>query len=315
MANQTAGGYLAPRKPRKPSLASAMAGYPILPNGEDTFGLEHPRGIEVSLTPQAPKPYTPPKPQTYSTPVAAAKPPSTPTVATGFTQPTTPSGGSVYDLSTDPALQQVYAYAGRADADARAAATADKTRLVEQAGLADLARSLGLGDTVADVAASNPFSSAANLKHSYETGAESLSTQKQQNTGDFLNALDPSLFYSGYKRRQLGRLADAFQKAQAENTRGYQQGLSDLAAAVQNQSAGIGSALAQALAGNEQQRLAAEQDARDRAVQNAINTGTEPADTGPATNISGGQTSSVAQALATDQARRNKLRQLQSAIF
>lgn len=319
------GGYLAPPKPKKAgsSLAEALSGYPILGGSSDTFGLQHPRGIDVGgLFPQTPTAYKPQAPvQKVQTP--RITPTVTPTADTSYqTQtinaPTISAPAQTFDLKTDPALQAAYAYTGRSDEDARAQAVADRTRLVEQAGLSNLAAALGLGSDVAQVAASNPFSSAANLKHSLTENEDQLQTsfdrgqqdvshslatalgnlarQNTEDTHDFnQQANAQNLFYSGYRQKQLGKQADAYNRAVGEQnyqadtaksraktdlatalaaqTRGYQQALADLAAQVQNQGGSISNALAAALGQNLQQRIAAEQAARDRAIQLALSSG------------------------------------------
>lgn len=270
------GGYITPAKPKTPRLASAMSRSPVVGGGTDAFGLRQRGSVDFeNLFPQ-PRRYTPPQPQKAAPArVYQMRAPvdQTPTVNTTFTQPQA-GQGQLYDLNTDPALQQVYAYTGRADEDARAQANADRSRLIEQAGLPDLAAALGLGSSVADVARANPFSSAANLRHSYELAAEQLAKQNQVNRETFdEQANAANLFFSGYRQQELARLADAFATAQAENTRGYQGGLSDLSSTVQDRVAAIGSALAQALAGSQADRIRALQEARDRRIQTALAAG------------------------------------------
>jgi hypothetical protein len=263
MPYATSGGYLAPPKRRSPLTSSDPFGFRTARN---TFGFDTRNGPSAAAVPARPA-----RPVAAPTAVAPRAPVVTPTADTAFAQPQAPGGGSIYSLDTDPALQQAYAYTGRADQEAQAQAVADKTRLVEQAGLPDLAAALGLGGNVAQVASGNPFSTAANLKHSYQTAAEDLSRQNTDNRHNFdEQANQENLFYGGYHDTQLSKLADAFARAQAENTRGYQGGLSDLGGSVQNQLAQIGSALIAAQQQNDQLRMQAQQDARDRALQLAL---------------------------------------------
>ncbi len=233
MASLTGYGYQTPKfGARRSPLTYTLGGGPSPYTQSNPFGLGTAGQPAQSRLAQAAPPAA--SPATVYRPQTTAMTPAAPRNAASQTDQQQSAAPVTFDPMTDPALQQVYAYSGQQDQQAQAAALRDKTQLLEQYGDPNLARKLGLGDTVAQAAEQNPNSLLARLKKSYED------TVRQQESGYNRN----NLFYSGARVKGLQDLANQYSGSQA-----------DLASQVRQQLGGIGDALAQALAGGQYQRL------------------------------------------------------------
>lgn len=208
------GTALAPKvKPLTPGqgLASAASG---TPTAVDPFGL----GVGHENSP-APGPYTPGPPmrgipQTQS-------PTSTPPPTNGgqAPQPVAPQQ-NIYDLNTDPALQQVNAFTGLSDQQANAAAEKQRRDQLLAYGDEQLVQSL-LGDsTLAKAAANNPTSTLKTLGH-----------QKDQGLHDLLASLiapGHNLGFSGYRVKQEQNIGEGYQNALAQAASGLNSNLDSI---------------------------------------------------------------------------------------
>lgn len=200
--------------------------------------------------PVAPKKPVAPVPVVVSHPsTVAAQPaagvPNTPALAQQMAASSQPSvaqqqktSAAAYDYSADPILLQAKAYALSADQQAQAQADAKQAQLsLEYNG------------------AGNPFSTVARLNRQY--GENQTATNEQYNKSN--------LFYSGHRAKALSDLATALQ-----------QSLYDAANQYRGQSTDVANQLASALLADRQQVIQANNDAYNRALQQALQYGIDP---------------------------------------
>jgi hypothetical protein len=241
-------GYQQPRKPPTRSLATAAAGRTTT---TDPFGLlsdnaDSQRVLRQNATPKVPARTVIPGNDGGNSGdgfggTDIGTPPGSP-YASGQT-PVAP-GRTVYDINTDPALQETVAFTGLNDQQATAAAEKQKRDLALAYGDENLARTVG-GDTLAQAAAQNPLSTRARLGQQRDQGIRDLTEFHNKN----------NTFYGG------ARIVDEQQSGQD-----YQNALAEAAAGVNQGIGNVSSQLAQALAQNEFARIQARQGARDRLI-------------------------------------------------
>jgi len=171
-----------------------------------------------------------------------------------------PAAAGGYDYSSDPVLQQIRALAGQTEADVTAGGLAAKKRLFLQRGAGDLARSLLGDEATALVAEQNPFSTRAQIKQGYERGVADLDESLNRS----------NLFYSGYRGDQMGRAAQDYQAALAQDNQQVNDTLGQ-----------INSGVAQALFDAQMRRAQAEADAQAGAAAEAAQFGFDPGDSSP----------------------------------
>jgi hypothetical protein len=225
------------RRYRRPSLTQAAAGKK---KQADPFGLNGGQQAHAYAPPDAVVgnsqyggQYAPPKPQQTGAPVTPQ----------GQPQNTAPTAPNAYDINTDPALQQIQALTGMSDEQARASALKQKYDLLLGYGDPELARSVLGDESLATAAAGNPTSTRAQLSQS-----------RDRNLHDLTEGLNQAnLLYSGYRVNQEGQAANDYQNALAQAASGVNSGLGQ-----------IGENLSGTLGQNEQQRVAAMQDAYNR---------------------------------------------------
>lgn len=124
---------------------------------------------------------------------------------------------SLYDLNTDPILQQIKALSTQTRENAETGALSLKKQLAIAYGDTSLADQLG--DTATrDAAAKNPYSVTALLGKTRDTGAHDLDEQLNQG----------NLFYSGERIKQQGNLTDQYQQALAQALAQEQGSLGDI---------------------------------------------------------------------------------------
>lgn len=184
---------------------------------------------------QRPTAYKPPRAAPAPQPRAPAPPP----------QPAAQASADPYtfDYDQDPVLQRIQSLGVRGRAGAQAEATEAKKQLAIDYGDADLARQLG-DENTATAAANNPLGVRQQLKHKYD-----------ENVTDFEQDLPSSLFYSGYRGKELGNLAT-----------GYQEGLAGAGRQQQGLLSGIDRGLVEALMGYDRDDADAEGEAAQRAI-------------------------------------------------
>jgi hypothetical protein len=186
--------------------------------------------------------YTPPVPEAPSAPQAPQTPQAPQRPAIDF---------SHLDFSNDPILSRIRALGQESIAQAEAEAQAARTRLVIGYGDQNLGLKLGLSKKTQKQAANNPFSTLAELKRTYQ----------RRNVFEIDRPLSDqaNLFYSTERGRQraLSGEQDLRDRAKAE-------------AAVQEQSSSISNALIQAKMAQQAQLISAQQDAYNRALQQAL---------------------------------------------
>lgn len=259
-------GYASYYKPPQTGLAQAAAAkdpYGLAPNNRSgPLGIGSGTGFAAPPKPTA-TPYTQAQvnaslkanPQAagyngnlfgYSGPPIMVPPVSPPTAA----------AVNSYDLSTDPALQQVQKLAGLNDQQAQSGALAQREQLLLAYGDPKLASSvLGATDPIVQAAGQNPTSTVAQLGQQRDRNLKSLDDQLQA----------ANLGYSGYRVTQETQAGQDFQNA-----------LAQAAAQVQGNLGQVDSSLAAALAQNNATRAQGINDAADRAAQAATQTGTDP---------------------------------------
>ena len=316
------GGYLRPASSLALSAAarSTAAGLGRAATPQDPFGLAARNAKQttgfaepaVALQPSGSSSAPPAAPPPVAPPPPAAPPPSAAAV-------------NLYDVNTDPALQQVKALTGLNDQQAQAQALKDRQQQVLAYGDPTLAAAiLGASDPTVAAAAQNPTSTLAQLGQQRTRNLKTLTDQMNAN----------NLLYSGYRGVQENQLGQD-----------YQNQLAQAAGTVNSNLSQIGSNLAAALAQNAQQRASATQTATQNAIQSALAAGysfggfdangnpilTPPASTG--TTPGGGETGagsgtagstppenasvalpSVAQALANPLYQQSKLRYLNAIV-
>lgn len=224
-----------PRTPLKPPGTLAQGAV------TDPFGLS-----SGSAPPGEPGYQNPLKPPTLFSHQPGQKP---------FTAAIAQPQGSMYDLSTDPAVAAQTAYGTMADQQAQAAALRARQQSLLGYGDPALAQAV-LGDgTWAGLAGNNPNSTLAQLARTRDQNLKTLD--------DGLNA--NNLIYSG------NRVVQETQQAQD-----YQSALAQAAAQEQSALGGIDSTLTGALQGTQQQNIQAIDDAATRAMNNAVTTGIDP---------------------------------------
>lgn len=236
-----------PPAPRKPALSLALAAAGA-PSAANPFGFRTARNTTAFAAPTAAAPVQPRRPVSAATsPVVApaARPGVNPTV----TAPAAPPTPAVYDINTDPALQQVGIDAGLSDEQANAQALKERQQLALGYGSSEFARALGLDDSYAAAAAGNPSSTLAQLGQQRDRNSKSLTDQ--------LNSAN--LLYSGYRVTQEQQAAQDYQNA-----------LAQAAAGVNSASDTIGSNLSGVLLGNQKAREQAINDAYNRSLQQAL---------------------------------------------
>jgi len=159
----------------------------------------------------------------------------------------TPTAAAVnhYDLNADPALQQIQSLAGTSNDQARSGALKQRQNLLLAYGDKGVAESvLGTSDPIAAAAGNNPTGTVQQLGQSRDRNLKSLDEQlNQQNLG-----------YSGYRVTQ--------EQAAGQD---YQNALASAAAGLNSNLDTVGSNLAAALAGNNQQIVQGINSAADRA--------------------------------------------------
>jgi hypothetical protein len=225
-------------------------------------------GSWVNQPPSLPSPSRPgvgvpaiPKPPSESLPTAqpylATPTPSAPTLQTGDGGGGGGGGGGApslnlanLDFSNDPILARIRAVGQESIAQAEAEAKAARTKLVIGYGSPELAGTLGLGGS-AGAASANPFSTLGELKRGYQ----------RRNVFDIDRPLSDqaNLFYSTERGRQRALSGESYLRDQAQAQ-----------AAVQEQLAQISNQLTQARMSAQAQRIQAEQDAYQRALQQAL---------------------------------------------
>jgi hypothetical protein len=171
-------------------------------------------------------------------------------------QTPTAAGVNSYDLSTDPALQQIQSLVGQSNEQANQSALKQRQNLLLAYGDPAIAEAvLGAGDPIAAAAGQNPTSTVHQLATSRDRNLQSLDDQ--------LNAAN--LGYSGYRVTQEGQAGQDYQNALAQAAAGLNSNLDQ-----------VSGNLAAALAGNNQQIVAGINSAADRASANAAASGTDP---------------------------------------
>jgi hypothetical protein len=244
-----------PRRAGVPSSIGAWATTPRKPAPRPKVPLRP--GYPAAAVPgaTAPKPYQPPGP-TYESPAAPTAP--VPPIA----PPDTGGGGggggggatlnlSNLDFSNDPILARIRAVGQESIAQAEADARAARTKLVIGYGSPALAGTLGLGGNVQGQAQGNPFSTLGELQRGYQ----------RRNVFDVDRPLSDqaNLFYSTERGRQRALSGEQYLRDQATAE-----------AAVQEKLAGISSQLVQTKMAASTQRIQAEQEAYQRALQQAL---------------------------------------------
>lgn len=220
------------------ALASVLSGGSPLTAGARTSGLGGAQGFQM-LNQYASRTATPRvSPSGWQT--GPSQPPPKQNVL-----PQAPPG--VYDLNTDPVLQQIQSMAGQSDAQANASALRQREQLLTGYGDPSLAAAvLGSNDPYVQAAGQNPTSIVAQLRQQHDRQLHDLIEQ--------LN--NANLFYSG--NRILREQQDA---------NDYQGQLAHAANDVQGSLDTIAGNLASALASNQNQRAQALQEAYGRAIQ------------------------------------------------
>lgn len=195
----------------------------------------------------------------YTTPATTKPAVASPVIERNvFTPPPTPSAAAVnnYDLNTDPALQSIESLVGRSNSDAQSSALKQRQDLLLAYGDPNVAAAqLGADDPIALAAGQNPTSTVKQLGQSRDRNLKTLDDQ--------LGAAN--LGFSGYRVTQEQQAGEDYQNALAQAAAGLNSNLDT-----------VGSNLAAALAGNNQQVVAGINSAADRASQQAIATGTDP---------------------------------------
>jgi hypothetical protein len=219
------GGYLKPPSKQKTSLALA-ASTRTPASSSNPFGLTGGSGGILGSNDQAH--FQIPR----ATPVAPAQPAPSPSATPRVSpqvvvqaQTPIPQHG-LYDINTDPALQQTIAFTNLSDEQAKAAAEMQRRDIILASGFSDLA---GGDSGLAAAAAANPTSTRAQLGQ-----------QRDRNLKQLTDALNSNnLIYSGYRVTQ--------EQQQAQD---YQNALAQAAAQVNAALGGIDSNLAAALNAN-----------------------------------------------------------------
>lgn len=266
-------GYTGPAY--KPPVAGkvktgGLAAAASSPTASDPFGFQASRNTTGyrDATPPAAAPVPAAHVSAATSPLTAAatKPVVNPTTLTPSAAPT-PGG---YDINTDPTLQSITALTGLSDEQANAEALKQKQHQLLAYGDPGLAAAaLGSNDPTVQAAGQNPTSTLSQLGHQRDQNLKSLTDQLFQS----------NLGYSGYRVTQEEQAAQD-----------YQNQLANAAAGVNGNLDTISGNLSSTLAGNQQQRITAEQAARDRAVQAALAGGGAGGTGGAGTGV-GGDTS------------------------
>jgi hypothetical protein len=155
------------------------------------------------------------------------------------------------DYSNDPILGRIRALAEESIGQAQADATAARTRLVIGLGDPELASKLGLGNKIRSQAEGNTFGT-----------FQELSRQLQRrNTFDITGRMsdEGNLFYSTARTRALGLSGEQYLRDKSQATSAAQGTLAD-----------ISSRMTQARMAAQAQIISAEQDAYNRALQQAL---------------------------------------------
>lgn len=183
----------------------------------------------------------------YSQPPAQQPAPPGPTGPTGPTRPDL----SHLDYSNDPILGRIRALAEESIGQAQADATAARTRLVIGLGDPGLADKLGLKGDVAKRAEGNTFGTFQELSRQLD----------RRNTFDITGKMSDqgNLFYSTARTRALGLSGEQYLRDKSQATSAAQGTLAD-----------ISSRLTQARMASQAQIIQAEQDAYNRALQQAL---------------------------------------------
>jgi hypothetical protein len=230
---------------RKPAtLSSALSGASPLQSGSYRAGLSGTAGYP-QLQPSSP----------YQTPAKVPQQTGAPVNPQGQQQNTAPTPG-VYDLNTDPILQQITALSGMGDEQAQAAALKQRQQLLLGYGDPNLSRAVLGDETQAAAAEQNPTS----ILHQ-------LGQQRDRNVTGLTEGLNKAnLFYSGDRVVQEQQGAQDYQGALAGAAGQANQGLDT-----------ISGNLASALGANQQQRTQGLNDAYMRALELALAGGYGPA--------------------------------------
>ena len=187
-------------------------------------------------------------------------PPTARPMATPASRPTaaapTPQqpGGSAYDISTDPILQQIKALTGKRRGEVESGARTARQQLAIEYGDEGLGREYG-GESFATAARDNPFSVARELSRWYSDTGRDL--DEGFNKGN--------LFYSGARAKGL-----------SEHTLGYQRRTSQAESEKQQRLSAIASELAQTLSGLDMEDVDAQTDAGQRALERSLQYGIDP---------------------------------------
>jgi hypothetical protein len=178
-----------------------------------------------------------------------------PVTAAGESQPQAPARPTVdlsnLNYSNDPILARVKALGQESIAHAEAEAKAARTRLVIGYGSPELVEKLKLSKDVRRQVEENPFSTLKELGRGYE----------RRNIFDIDRPLSDTanLFYSTERGRQRALSGEQYLRDQAQAE-----------AAVQENLANISNQIAQAKMAAQAQRIQAEQEAYQRALQRAL---------------------------------------------
>lgn len=169
-------------------------------------------------------------------------------------QPSAPPpapGPTSVDYTSDPILARVKALGAQREAEAAAFGRQQQISVALGYGDPNLARQLGLGDTYAQAAEANPFSTTKELARGYQ----------RRDVFDINRPLSDykNLFYSSERARQLGLSSEQYMRDQA-----------NAQAQVQQQLAQIAQQVAQAKLQAQADQIQAEQDAYQRALQAAL---------------------------------------------
>lgn len=241
-----------------------MAGVPGLaypappkPGGSGPFGLTSFASVSPLAKAAASAKGPPHAPQSLqpggSAQWVGAPPPNGP--STAGKSPGSPGYVSPYDLNTDPGLAATNALAGLSDQQANAAATKSESDLLLSYGDPNLIAQYLHDPNLAAAAAKNPNSTIAQLGAQHKQAVTTLDDQLNK----------ANLSYSGYR---------VTQEQQAEND--YQGQLAQAASQVNSGLDSIQGSLAQALAADNAQRIAAIAAAQGRADAS----GTDPGASG-----------------------------------
>lgn len=168
-----------------------------------------------------------------------------------------PAPASLFNLTSDPVLQQVMAQMQSANSTDQAQALSQEEQALLSYGDPALASAvLGSSDPIAAAIANNPQSQLAQLAQ-----------QNQEQQQNFIETLDPSLVNSGYRVQQQGLLNQNYQNALAQAASGIQGTLQGIQGNLSSEEAANQNTLTQAIS-----------DAYNRALASQLATPTATSD-------------------------------------